>query len=65
MQGIYIEAGPTFLDMMRRYVVRDNFPYLGELKHSIEFSALGSNACLLGGSKLITDSIVNSYCRQD
>lgn len=51
--------------MMRRYVVRDNFPYLGELKHSIEFSALGSNACLLGGSKLITDSIVNSYCRQD
>ncbi len=64
LQGIYTEAGPTFLAMMRKHIVKDSFPYLGELKHSIEFSTLGGNACLLGGSKLVTESIIDDYCRQ-
>ena len=65
LQGIYTGAGPVYLDMLRRHVVRNKFPYLKELKLAIEYSALGSKACILGGSKLITEAVINQYCKQD
>jgi len=61
IQGVYIQAGLEFLDLIKYYMGKSHFLLLKSANITLEYSNLGKTAGILGGSRLITNKLVENY----
>lgn len=61
IQGVYTRAGERFLERIKEYTVKNQYPLLLELNTSIVFSSMGKEAGVLGGSILASKLFLEKF----